>query len=335
MERSVVIRLNAVILAVADNVPQVLIVRRAEGAMGLHSAGGADEADALPFGAFDPAHDRTLDLALRGWVEAQSGVDIGYVEQLYTFGDRFRDPVELAGGPRVVSVGYLALLHPSELAGSGDAIWRDAYDFLPWEDGRTGPPPLVDDVIVPALLQWGETPDGGDACEHRRERIGIAFGLDGAGWDAHRVLERYELLYEAGLVPESARDLRARAAAGHAVDRPPTRELIGGAMAFDHRRILATALGRIRGKLDYRPVVFELLPQHFTLFELQRVVEALAGMPLHKQNFRRLVINGGLVEDTGDKRSRTGGRPAALFRFRREVLRERRAPGVRLPSRAG
>src|SRR5213592_4948627 len=84
----------------------------------------------------------------------------------------------------------------------------------------------------------------------------------------------------------------------------------GVAMALDHRRILATALGRLRGKLKYRPVVFELLPPTFTLLQLQRVVEALAGVRLHKQNFRRLVETGGLVEGTGQQHAETGGRPA-------------------------
>ena len=99
-------------------------------------------------------------------------------------------------------------------------------------------------------------------------------------------------------------------------------------MAYDHRRILATGLGRIRGKLRYRPVVFELLPARFTLLELQRVVEALTGLQLHKQNFRRQVDSAGLVQGTGQRSGRTGGRPAELFSFRRAVLRERRAPGV-------
>jgi hypothetical protein len=61
-------------------------------------------------------------------------------------------------------------------------------------------------------------------------------------------------------------------------------------------------------------------------------VEALAGVRLHKQNFRRLMERVGLVEGTGELESDTGGRPAELFRFRREVLRERRAPGVGLPG---
>jgi hypothetical protein len=105
-------------------------------------------------------------------------------------------------------------------------------------------------------------------------------------------------------------------------------------MRHDHRRILATAISRLRGKLKYRPVVFELMGETFTLTELQRTVEAISGRHLHKQNFRRLVENGQLVEPTGASSTTTGGRPAALFRFRREVLQERPAPGFRLGSRA-
>jgi hypothetical protein len=63
-------------------------------------------------------------------------------------------------------------------------------------------------------------------------------------------------------------------------------------------------------------------------------VEAISGRHLHKQNFRRLVEHGQLVEPTGGASTATGGRPAALFRFRREVLRERPAPGFRLGGRA-
>ena len=62
---------------------------------------------------------------------------------------------------------------------------------------------------------------------------------------------------------------------------------------------IVMALGRLRGKLAYRPVVFELLPGEFTLLQLQRVVEALSGAKLHKQNFRRLVTNAELVEPIG------------------------------------
>jgi len=80
-------------------------------------------------------------------------------------------------------------------------------------------------------------------------------------------------------------------------------------------------------------VVFELMPPEFTLLQLQRTVEALSGTQLHKQNFRRLVAQQGLVEETESVTSGAAGRPARLVRFRREVLLERPAPGLRLPSR--
>ena len=60
-------------------------------------------------------------------------------------------------------------------------------------------------------------------------------------------------------------------------------------------------------------------------------MEALSGRRLHTSNFRRPVENGGLVEGTGLAETRTGGRPAELLQFRREVLRDVRAPGVGLP----
>ena len=143
------------------------------------------------------------------------------------------------------------------------------------------------------------------------------------------MLERYELLYEAGLVQEAVRDGRPAALAR---SQWPN---LGEAMSFDHRRILATAMGRLRGKLKYRPVVFELMPEAFTLTALQHSVEAISGRHLHKQNFRRLVAEQGLVEGTGKFSAPARGRPAELFRFRRGVLRERPAPGLRLGSRRG
>jgi hypothetical protein len=78
-------------------------------------------------------------------------------------------------------------------------------------------------------------------------------------------------------------------------------------------------------------VVFELMPPDFTLGQLQLAVEALAGRPLHKQNFRRLIDQQGLVEETGAVSAETGGRPAKLYRFRREILLERAVAGSKLP----
>ena len=306
MSRDIAVGLNAVIVSVREDTPRVLTVE---------APGGLP---ALPSGQLDPERDRTLELGLRGWVQRLTGRELGYVEQLYTFGDQGRDPRERAGGPRMLSVAYLALTQalPVEAA-AGE--WKGCYGFLPWEDWRADRPGILDDIGA-ALTEWAFKGKSARNREQRRERMEICFGLGGAGWDGYRVLERYELLYEAGLTQESWSD-RSR--------RPPrSARLFGKPMAHDHRRILATGLARLRGKLRYRPLVFELIEEQFTLAQLQRVVEALSGIRLHKQNFRRLVESGGLVEKTGRIETRTGGRPAELFRFRREVLRERRAPGV-------
>jgi hypothetical protein len=106
-------------------------------------------------------------------------------------------------------------------------------------------------------------------------------------------------------------------------------------MFGDHARVLASAIGEVRRSVKCRPAIFELMPDAFTLFELQKTAEAILGPHLHKQNFRRLVEGGGLVEPTGEYRFRTGGRPAQLYRFRPDVLLERLAPGVRIKAARG
>jgi hypothetical protein len=99
---AVVIGLNAAIVTVWEEAPHALVVAR--------DNQESDEAtDGLPFGPFEPLSHRTLESGLRSWVEEQTSLDMGYVEQLYTFGDRGRHAVNPGEGPRVVSVGYLAL----------------------------------------------------------------------------------------------------------------------------------------------------------------------------------------------------------------------------------
>jgi hypothetical protein len=181
---------------------------------------------------------------------------------------------------------------------------------------------------VPALQQWLAASVAADL-PTRTERAELTFGSGHALWDPVRVLDRYELLYELRLVGEAAGH---GPGVGNASMPVPA---LGVAMALDHRRIAAAALERLRGKLAYRPVVFEVLPETFTLSTLQQVVEAFAGQVLHKQNFRRLVATSNLVEPTGTSDQRTGGRPAELYRFRREVLRERPAPGLGLRRLGG
>jgi hypothetical protein len=319
------IGLNAAIVAVADNEPVALVVRGAADSIGA--------TDVLPFGPFNPREHRTLEGGLRAWVHDQTGLELGYAEQLYTFADRGRQDGHGDIGPHTVSIGYLALTQAASHHGLTDGVWRSWYQYFPWEDWRRGRPEIIARDIEPRLKAWaGKSPTSAtpQGTFTRADRVRICFGLDGTAWDEEKVLERFELLYETGLADEAVRD--GRNAAREWTDRPK----LGLAMQSDHRRILATAINRTRAKIKYRPVVFELMPDEFTLYELQKTVEAILGPHLHKQNFRRLVEGAGLVEPTGDVKTRTGGRPAKLFRFRREVLLERPAPGVRVsapPSR--
>lgn len=321
---SLAVGLNAVIAAVTDDEPRVLVIREPR------ENAAAPPIDALPSGPFLPGQHRTLELGLRGWVEAQTRLSLGYVEQLYTFGDRGRDPREIAGGPRLISISYLALVREAGTVVAGRAVWRNWYRYFPWEDWRAGKPAILDRHIAPRLEDWIKAAGARPLSAQRRQRVAATFGWGSSAWNDELVLERYELLYEAGLVSEAAHEQSGRTDVATATQKAA--DDLASPMALDHRRILATGMGRLRAKIKYRPVIFELMPPTFTLLQLQRAVEALAGVRLHKQNFRRLVESGGLVESTGQVESRTGGRPAAQFRFRRRVLLERQDPGVRLPA---
>lgn len=273
----------------------------------------ANEGRRLPFGPLRTEH-HSLQAGLHAWVEQQTGHRLGYVEQLYTFAD----PDRAAAVGRVVSISYLGLTNA--VGDQPDGAWRDWYAFFPWEDQRhdAAGAALVREVIEPRLREWVDGGDAGAEREARRLRADVCFALGGRGWSPEFVLQRYELLYEAGLIAESPRATADRVVPGEAMDG-------------DHRRILSTGLARLRAKIQYHPVVFELMPESFTLGQLQTTVEALAGQALHKQNFRRLVTQQDLVEPTGETHSETGGRPARMYRFRRAVLDERQVAGTKLP----
>ena len=293
------VELIAVLVAVTDGEPQVLTIR---------------DDNLLPSGPFASA-DRSLQASLRTWVEHQTGHPLGYVEQLYTFADRDRstdDPWR-----RVISISYLGLTRQVYASGGHAASWRSWYRYFPWEDWRGGSPAMIGKLIAPRLRAWSAAAATPAQKRERLQRARVTFGFGDFAWNDEMVLQRYELLFEAGLLPEAAGCACA--------------ELPGMHMLYDHRRILATGIARLRAKIKYRPVVFELMPESFTLLQLQRAVEALAGQLLHKQNFRRLIDSQDLVEETGELATETGGRPAKLFRFRAQVLIERAVAGTKLP----
>lgn len=313
--------LTAVVLSVHQEQPVVLTASVQSNGSGA-SLGGPDTTAHLPTGRFSPKGEASLESELRDVVLNAAGLELGYIEQLLT--DYLPSGVSASADPGAcssqLSVSYMALTRADATPLAPDAKWLDCYELLPWEDFRAGRPSIMANQIIPGLHRWSANADPeapltigpeGEAPMSRSERVAVSFGLSGRTWDDQRVVDRFDLLLESGLIKQLA-------------PKP---------LSPCDMRLVAAGLGRLRSKTRYRPVVFELLPTEFTLFELQRAVEAVLGPTLHKQNFRRLVEGTGLVEPTGDVRNNTGGRPAKTYRFRREVLLERPAPGVHV--RAG
>ena len=100
----------------------------------------------------------------------------------------------------------------------------------------------------------------------------------------------------------------ARAAAWFALDDAPP-------LAFDHADILAAAQERLRGKVRYQPIGFELLPEKFTLGQLQRLYETVLDRPLDKRNFRKKVLGLGVLAETDELQQDVAHRAARLYRF--------------------
>ncbi len=91
------------------------------------------------------------------------------------------------------------------------------------------------------------------------------------------------------------------------------------ALAFDHDEILETALQRLKGKVRYQPIGFELLPPKFTLSQLQRMYETLLERELDKRNFRKKILAMGLLEELDEVEQDVAHRAARLYRFDRKA----------------
>jgi 8-oxo-dGTP diphosphatase len=126
----------------------------------------------------------------------------------------------------------------------------------------------------------------------------------------------YFAVIPAPAIRPRAGDDAAEARWWSAYDLPP--------LAFDHADILAYALQRLRYKLEYTAVGFELLPEAFTLSGLQAAYEVILGEELDKRNFRRKILDARIIEETGEYRSGEG-RPAKLYRFRDDAVAEVKA----------
>ena len=295
-----IVELVPVLIAITNGSLRVLTV--AQGAL-------------LPNGLLAPLR-HSLQAGVRMWVAKQTSQPMGYVEQLYTFVDTRRQNEQ---GLPVLYVSYLGLvreaadsiLHP-------DAKWQDCYGYFPWEDLRTDGGQR--DAIVSRLRIWANSADTEEVRQKRLKRIHLCWGVEPENWSEEYVLQRYEMLYESGLIAEAA--------------EPQTNfdfALTGQPMRHDHRRVLATALSRLRAKIKYRPVIFELMPPEFTLLQLQNSVEAISGRLLHKQNFRRQIQQQNLIEPSDTGVSGSKGRPAQRYRFRDDVLPDQLISDIGLP----
>ena len=265
----------------------------------------------LPFGPFVPDQHRTMEIGLRQWVGEQVGVGLGHVEQLYTFADRGRQHAT-PGAPHVVSVGYLALTNQT---GSQTQSWRDIYNFFPWEDWRDGEPSMLADIIYPALDSW--------LTQHaeRRESARLAFGRDGLPWGEEYVLERYELLYEAGLVSEAFTDGRENAA--------PTPVVPGEALTAGPSPHFGNRCGPIARKIEisagnFRPHAANIYPDPVTAHGRNG-----AGCYPAQAEFPPACRKIGLFGSHGTH-VKARGRPAELFKFRHQERSERPLAGLRV-----
>lgn len=313
------IDLVATVLSVSRGEPQILVAH--------HERDGRTHWR-LPVVTYRSEIGETLSEAVCGGIYDLTGVRLGYTEQLTStlVSDRgVHDGETGAAGPRL-DINYVALSgeksNPHGIV-RGRHSWMPLYSLFPWEDWRSGRPGIIRNIIEPHLERW--TASAQEMEESRRNKVRICFGSCQGGWDEEKVSERLDLLVGAGSLDEALRE--------HRQTRRPGKD-DGGAHPADyderHLRYVANALGYLRTRIKVEPLVFEMVPDRFTLYELQQMVEAILGPPLHKQNFRRLVEHMGLVEPTGEIKSHTGGRPAQLFRFRPSVVLEHVHPGMRV-----
>src|SRR5499427_1084346 len=159
---SLPISLSAAIVAATIDEPRVLTIRI-----------GREPVEALPSGPLEAEH-RTLEVGLRAWVERQTSQRLGYVEQLYTFGDRDRVETGEAVPRRALTVAYLALVREARPGGDAEAVWQNWYRFFPWEDWRSGKPSALA-PLEERLGRWVEQAANEPERRLREERLGFAF----------------------------------------------------------------------------------------------------------------------------------------------------------------
>lgn len=183
---------------------------------------------------------------------------------------------------------------------------------------RRGVEPYLGDWALPGgFVHVGESPDAAVLRELEEEtglrRVFLeqlaTFGEPDRDPREHTVTVAYYALVNLAAHPPSAAS-DAAGAAWHPAGSPPR-------LAFDHARILAAALERLRGKLRYQPVGFELLPKRFPLRALQHLYETVLEQSLDKRNFRKKILSMGILRETDSIEEDVRHRAARLYSFDR------------------
>lgn len=219
--------------------------------------------------------DESLDEAAYRELKEETNVDSGYLEQLYTFGTVDRDP-----RLRVISCAYLSLIDAEHIQVRADSDAADAK----WFD------------VTYRLLE-----------EHKSIKSSDKGPVSGY------ILERiYLLRLSHGSIDLDVRVKEVIDVEGHRVHKDIV-VLDEGMLAFDHGKIIAQGIIRLRNKVEYEDIAFHLMPEKFTLTDLQKVYECILDRELLKANFRRKIMP--MVIETNEIVENQGFRPSQLFRF--------------------
>jgi 8-oxo-dGTP diphosphatase len=184
-------------------------------------------------------------------------------------------------------------------------------------------PPFADKWAIPGgFIQMDESLEAAAARE-LAEETGVTdvyieqlytFGAPDRDPRTRVITVAYFALVPYSAVPPTAGDDASQAAWHPLVSLPP--------LAFDHQEIIEYALTRLRYKLEYTAVGFQLIPDQFTLSELQQAYEIILGEPIDKRNFRRKILAADILEETGQKKKEGEGRPAKLYQYRANAIAE-------------
>ena len=342
------IGLNAAIVAVTEETPRILTVRSAAMPPMEHpeSLGNwADSHYALPFGPFEAEPHRTLDSGLRSWVEEQTGLTLRYVEQLYTFADRLSRHARARwrtapGVGRLYRAGARGAARRNRRGGVARLVRATSRG----RTGATAVPALIERTIRPQLDAWVErrptTAGARAAASASRWRSAPACDL---GFRAHaralRAAVRGRARGRGGARPD---DRRGACRPGGPAERSTATRTRAPRCSARRWRSTTGASSRPRSaacaaSCDTARWCSSCCRRIFTLLQLQRVVEALSGVRLHKQNFRRLVITGELVESHRRREvtARAAGRPSCSASARKCCASAPPPASASRPARVG